>query len=575
MKTRFIKISTSLIKKLIILSLVFLVSCNEMEFLKEVPLDFYSPNNSYITSGNFRAALDGIYSYYRSAFYSTSLDGFSSPRLKWVGTDLIGHDQRAYNLQDLLTPSNDFVRNVYWAPCYRIIYDANVIIGRSELESAELTPAEKVKIQAEARFFRGFMYEILADVYGGVPIVLEETTEPKRDYVRASREETYQQALDDLKYAAENLPGITDVKDYTVSNLVAYHMLSVVYLSLEQWDNAVNAASKVIDDPNTDLMTVRFGSRVNDTYNALYPWASGGDPYWDLFRIDNQNRSSGNKETLWAIQFKYNVTGGMDGGYGFESTQCPRTWMLKVKNKNGKSVNLLPYPNTYYGGKGTGAMKISNYYYEDIWNRSGYTQDRRNSSYNIIRDVTVPNPACDYYGKWLFKDKVPLISYDQNRDWFPIVAKAACMGDHPLDNWVEDQTVYGSILSAGGVISLKQANVYEARLAETYLIRAEAYWRKGEKQLAADDINVIRRRSLAPDITAANVNIDYILDERARELMFEENRMRTLHRLNLLVERNNLYNPDFDYYPHQNLWPIPFSEIEKNTAAELTQNPGY
>lgn len=570
-----IMISIPFIKKFIILILIFLVSCNEIEFLSEKPLDFYSPNNSYITSKDFRAALDGIYSYYRSAFYSTSLDGFSSPRLKWVGTDLIGHDQRAYNLQDLLTPSNDFVRDVYWVPCYRIIYDTNVIIGRSEFEGVELTPDEKIRIQAEARFFRGYMYEILADVYGGVPLVLEETTQPKRDYVRVSREETYQQARDDLKFAAENLPDIKDVPDYMVNNLVASHMLAVVYLSLEQWDNAINSASIVIDNPNMALMTERFGSRVNDTYNPLYPWASGGDPYWDLFRIDNQNRSSGNRETLWAIQFKYNVPGGMNGGYGFEQTQCPRTWQLKVKNKNGKSVNLLPYPNTYYGGKGTGAMKISDYYYEYVWKRSGYDQDIRNSSYNIIRDVTVPNPESDYYGKWLFKDKVPLAKYDEYRDWFPIVAKAACMGDHPLDVWVEDQTVYGSILTAGGVIAIKQANIYEARLAETYLIRAEAYWRKGENQSAADDINIVRRRSKAPDVSAENVDIDYILDERARELMFEENRARTLQRLNLLVERNNKYNPEFNYYPHQNLWPIPYSEIEKNTEAELTQNPGY
>ncbi len=51
--------------------------------------------------------------------------------------------------------------------------------------------------------------------------------------------------------------------------------------------------------------------------------------------------------------------------------------------------------------------------------------------------------------------------------------------------------------------------------------------------------------------------------------------METLLRLGLLVERNNKYNPQFDFYDYQNLWPIPFSEIEKNTEAVLEQNPGY
>ena len=97
----------------------------------------------------------------------------------------------------------------------------------------------------------------------------------------------------------------------------------------------------------------------------------------------------------------------------------------------------------------------------------------------------------------------------------------------------------------------------------------------GDKVNAAADINMIRSRAQAPPVTPDEVDIDYILDERARELMFEGNRMQTLCRLGLLVERNRKYNTLFDLYDHQNLWPIPYSEIQKNTEAELTQNPGY
>jgi hypothetical protein len=61
-----------------------------------------------------------------------------------------------------------------------------------------------------------------------------------------------------------------------------------------------------------------------------------------------------------------------------------------------------------------------------------------------------------------------------------------------------------------------------------------------------------------------------------RELYTEEWRVLTLTRLGKLVERSRKYNPFGNTYAeHNNLWPIPFSEIEKNIEAELEQNPGY
>ena len=73
------------------------------------------------------------------------------------------------------------------------------------------------------------------------------------------------------------------------------------------------------------------------------------------------------------------------------------------------------------------------------------------------------------------------------------------------------------------------------------------------------------------------VQLDYILDERARELVYEEQRRLTLHRTNTLVERVRKYNElnADDIKDFHNLWPIPFSEIEANKDAILEQNPGY
>jgi len=552
-------------------------SCENEDYLKEVPLDFYAPENSYISHENFEAAIYNFYKVFRENFYETR-NAFHSPRVTMTCTDLITYDQNSADFPDLLNPHSSWVYTAFWRPCYHIIYDANVIIGRSEAEISELTEEQKILVQAEARFFRGYSYKMLADIHGGVPITLEETTEPKRDFVRASREEVYQQSVADLKFAAENLKSVTETDDARVSNLAAYHALAEAYLCLKDYDNAINAANVVINDPETALMTERFGARVNDNPIPGIPWANGGDVYWDLFRKDNQNRSSGNKESLWVIQFGYNITGGSDsgnnnGGYRWETCSCPRTWRIKLNS--GKK--LLPSANTYFGGRGAGQMKPSLYFYNQIWQDSGWDEDIRNTDYNIIRDLVVADPTSPDFGKWMIEDELKDFKTrdDTCRDYFHIVAKICSMGDHPDELWLADQTVPGNISMAGGPANTTYANIYRMRLAETYLVRAEAYLGKGDNVNAANDINMVRNRSQAPEVAPEDVDIDYILDERARELAFEENRMQTLCRLGKLVERNRLYNTLNDLYDHQNLWPIPYSEIQKNTEAELTQNPGY
>jgi hypothetical protein len=117
---------------------------------------------------------------------------------------------------------------------------------------------------------------------------------------------------------------------------------------------------------------------------------------------------------------------------------------------------------------------------------------------------------------------------------------------------------------------------YHTRLAETYLLLAEAYLGNNQPDLAATAINVVRSRANASDATAAQMNIDYILDERMRELCGEEIRNITLLRMGKFVERSRKYHPNGrEHGEWQDLWPIPFSEIEKNTGAVLTQNRGY
>ena len=101
---------------------------------------------------------------------------------------------------------------------------------------------------------------------------------------------------------------------------------------------------------------------------------------------------------------------------------------------------------------------------------------------------------------------------------------------------------------------------------------------KGDLASAASDINKVRQRSSAPDVAPEEVDIDYILDERLRELYYEEFRLLTLMRLGKVAERTRKYNNEYvgaTIQDFHNLWPIPLSEKEANTEADLEQNPGY
>ena len=111
------------------------------------------------------------------------------------------------------------------------------------------------------------------------------------------------------------------------------------------------------------------------------------------------------------------------------------------------------------------------------------------------------------------------------------------------------------------------------------MLRAEAYFRKGDLTNAAADLNILRSRAGVSPITPGEVDIDFILDERARELLFEEGRRKTLIRMGKLVERVREYGlletSKTTIQDYHGLWPIPQKAIDVNVGAKLEQNPGY
>ena len=119
------------------------------------------------------------------------------------------------------------------------------------------------------------------------------------------------------------------------------------------------------------------------------------------------------------------------------------------------------------------------------------------------------------------------------------------------------------------------------RLADAYLIRAEARLKQGNSSGAASDINVIRTRAAWDgkeadmQITAGDVTIYMILEERARELIGEGHRWFDLTRTGKLVELTKQHNPTAsNIKSHHIVRPIPQDQIDR-TSGGYAQNPGY
>ena len=206
----------------------------------------------------------------------------------------------------------------------------------------------------------------------------------------------------------------------------------------------------------------------------------------------------------------------------------------------------------------------------------------RNKNNNFVRVFTGTNPASAWYNKQISTSAYPagsrslvdgatLVNDKPNRAIYPYQSKATTPFSHPAAMY-NNPTTFLLKDGAGGTYR----DEYILRLAETYLIRAEAYLGLANTGLAAADINVVRARANATAVLPAAVNIDYILDERLREFGVEEKRILTLMRLGLYYDRVNRLNPRYGpVLPTYNLWPIPQAEIERNNTAKLEQNPGY
>lgn len=548
-------------KLALLLPFLALASCSK-DFLDEKPLDFLSSENAFVTYADFNASVNNLYRLVRTEFY-TQDENFPMDYI--YGTDIVFDGQaslrRFTNYAGSMDPAFAITAD-HWRDLYKIVAETNTILSR--LPAARMTDSEKALIEGRARFFRAFSYRTLVYLYGGVPLVLEEVTAPRYDYTRATKEEVLSQAIADLTVAVANLPGIAQVRDGEISKPAAQHLLAEVYLATGDYANAATAATGVISDASVGLMRARFGSRATVT---------PGDVYWDLFQQGNQNRAAGNREGLWVVQFETDVPGGastsaaMGGNALYERHHGPFLSEYRIGN-------MAPFrwpTGDYTGGRGIGWAVSTRHFSNTIW-ASDFTTDMRNANHNFVRVYTYNNPAVTaLFGRTVSTEAPPAGITVPSRRFYAYQSKVTTPFDHPANLYANPAT-FQLKATAGGTYT----DQYMFRLAETYLIRAEANLGRGDLAAAAADINVVRGRAGASPVAAGNVTLDYILDERMRELGIEEKRRLTLMRLGKVVDRVRRFNPYYsDIQDRHNLFPVPAAEIERNRQAVLEQNPGY
>jgi hypothetical protein len=608
MKTTHIKFHYRLL--LVVSFILGTIGCKD-SYLEPKPLSFFAPENSLIDAKGMYAALTACernmrYEWYGDASPIITELVFSEVCIEGT-TDKPGPAQ---NLNIQITPTSqlnngDFNKiGWYWLEGYKGIKYANVVIDRID-QATYKNEAERNAVLGSAYFHRAFRYYRLTNQFGDVPFIGKEIKEPKLDFYSTKREVVLRKIQKDMEFAAANC--IDNVDRGRVTKGAAGHLLTKINLSLGDFDKAIASASAVIDGGVYSLMTTAFGNVPkeegtyltnlgvvrNDVISRLHWW---------------QNKALGaNKEVLFMVLSREEMVDSR------EDLQIMRNavpfWGVSNSNMlytpDGFAPGTSDLANQEFDqvktfGRGIGRARGTSYHTKKIWDDKN---DLRHKKYNWMNmeDLVYNHPNLKgksaYYNKplQLRDDKGKVLTTDTIRNWF---------------GWPHYKTYNPDPRATqprGG-----SYDWYVFRLAETYLLRAEAYWWKGDIAKAMADVNKVRTRAgCDPYTDASKFDIGTILDERARELYWEEPRKTELNRITFLfaqtgkpyrgttytaanfgtknfyydriMETTDFYNKgvkanngqQYTMSPYHVLWPVPQADINANTKGRINQNFGY
>jgi hypothetical protein len=490
-----------------------------------------------------------------------------------------------------------------WQFCYRSINYCNT--GISLIDKANFTDQTLKNARlAELRFLRALYYYHIVEQFGNVVL----RTNPSIDGVnihdvRSAETDFYDLMISDLQFAKDNLPYSWSANEYSrASKKSAAGLLARVYLTrayystggdAQQWfTKARDAAADVINNQAS------YGVSLYPTYNQMCQSVYATDRSTNkeaMFVISyNQtvpasnaiNFTNGNRIFKWGLT-SYNNTKNPRPGL---TTAIVPAYGVADENKLMPTWHLLDLYNE------TIDARYSNNF-QELWiANQAYTWATGDpAKFNMDPSVAGQKLAVGDTAMYLTKQ---VLTVDRTKTKY-IAVGATDLYINPAHN--QGAAIVGGTVMTQFYPSFRKfvnpnrtytgntdfGDAFVIRLAEMYLIAAEASVQLGDQASAAQYINVIRTRAALPNhqadmqVQPGNIDINFILDERAREFAGEQMRWydlkRVFHNGQDMVNYVTKYNPDITLMqPFHRLRPIPQAELDAiDNAAEFGQNPGY
>jgi hypothetical protein len=547
-------------------------------------------NRSNVPSEQFYRTATGFESLTNSAYSTLRVLYSSQPQLFVAGTDLYadGKSQGVVMSHYTFTADEGAVRSFY-ENCYRGIQLANSVIHYGEITEETAVRAQRID---EARFIRAWYYFQLVQQFGPVAINRVMYDYAEMSHERASLADVYQFIIGEFAHLASSASALQERASSgagRANKRAAGFCLAKAYLTRGwldgsgyeaqedniaqpgDFDSALKAAQDVI---NGDIPSVSIESAfdINNEDNAEIFWsvqyssASVEDPVRDGSYQQSQFGSylgGSEKPRNKAIDGNFAPSLRLQELYSRGDGRLEQTFMLEFHQAY----------FDYYHARTTSPII---YYYAPAWATDEDIEAWKVNDPNGLKANTLVSKTIANGG--IAPSNGAPASYKDRRS---MDYGNACI--RKFDDYSEN-----SIANRNSACSMH--DVVTARLGEAYLIAAEASFRLNRADEAASLVNSLRKRpgtvkaghEAAMTVAAADVNVDFILDERARELAGEYVRWTDLKRTHKLVEYVTRYNedgvpesaltgPDGKY---KILRPIPQSAIDLNQA-EIRQNPGF
>ncbi len=538
------------IKNIIIASLLVLGASGCSKILDEYNPSGLTSETVFTTPEGFESLVNAAYAYQR--WWYGKEEGYS---MSEMGTDLwmSGAGDTFPDLMKYinLQGGNAAIQSE-WKALYSAVNVCNAGIERIDL--ANLNDNVKAVRLAELRFLRAFYYWHILETWGGVHLTTTETSGIVTTANKTSVEEFYALIESDLLAAIKSLPRTTT--DYgRVTAPAARSFLSRVYLSHGKYKEANDYALSVING--------NYGFELLKNYGDL----------WSMANLKN-------KEVVYAVNYSTNLAlndiadkilnplghnRGSNNGHLLFLMKYDTETAMQRDLTNGRPFNRYMPTRFLLDLYSEGDSRYEGSFKEVFF------------SNNPTATIKLGDTAVYATRRNMIGTTKPFKIYDRNYIY-------------ATDGKVKDQLRYPSLIkfldptrpSSNEAQSAR--DVFVIRYAELYLNAAEAQINLGNRDSAAHWVNIIRGRAAKSGseekmkVSASQMTLDFILDERAREFAGEQIRWFDLKRTGKLIERVKAHNPDIADYiqDYHKVRPIPQAQLDAIVNKdEFTQNEGY